>query len=70
MEELIRCPQCKQSYYVEKFTASTAVYYPPVYKNGVNINPDKNITAHYCRCCNCGNEFTYSTRMGKLYKES
>ena len=37
-----KCPHCGESYYTEMFSTSTAVYYPPIYKDGVNINPDQN----------------------------
>ena len=67
--ENIKCPKCGDSYYTEKYCTTTAVYYPPVYKDGVNINPDRNTTTHYCRCLNCGNEFAYSTQYGELRRE-
>lgn len=54
-----RCPHCGESYYMEKYSLSTAVYYPPIYKNGVNINPDRNTTTTYCTCMNCGKDFSY-----------
>ena len=53
------CPKCGESYYMEKYSTCTAVYYPPIYKDGVNINPDKNTTTVYCKCLNCGHEFSY-----------
>ena len=53
-----RCPQCGESYYMENFCTTTAVYFPPVYKDGVNINPDRNITTAHCTCMNCGTEFS------------
>lgn len=54
-----KCPYCGESYYTELYSISTLVYYPPVYKNEVNINPDRNKSCTTCRCLNCGNEFTY-----------
>jgi len=53
------CPHCGESYYMEKYRTRTAVYYPPIYKDGVNINPDKNVTTVACECMNCGKEFSY-----------
>ena len=50
---------CGESYYQENYTTTTAVYYPPIYKNGVNINPDRNQSATFCTCLNCGKNFTY-----------
>lgn len=52
------CPYYGESYYSVNYTTSTAVYYPPVYKDGVNINPDRNaITTHYT-CLACGKDFS------------
>lgn len=65
----VKCPLCKTSYYTENYCSTTAMYFPPVYKDGVNINPDGNITTHYCTCCTCGRQFTYSTKRGELYRE-
>ena len=53
-----KCPHCGESFYTEMYSESTAVYYPPIYKDGVNINPDRNTTTRHCRCLNCGEEFT------------
>ena len=40
---------------------STAAYYPPVYnKQGINVNPDMNITTHHRRCLSCGKTWTES----------
>lgn len=54
-----KCPHCGESYYMENHSRSTAMYFPPIYKNGVNINPDRNITTTYCTCMNCGKEFSF-----------
>lgn len=55
----IKCPKCGESYYQELYSSSTCVYYPPIYKDGVNINPDKNTTTTHCRCIKCGENFSY-----------
>ena len=52
-----KCPRCGESYYEEMWSTSTAVYYPPIYKDGVNINPDRNKTTTHCRCLNCNTDF-------------
>ena len=44
---MIKCPNCGKSYYKVKYSTVTAVYYPPIYKDGVNINPDKNSETVY-----------------------
>ena len=54
-----KCPHCGESYYMEKYSMTTAAYYPPIYKDGVNINPDRNTTTTYCTCMNCGKDFSF-----------
>lgn len=58
-DNLIRCPHCNESYYQEKYSTCTAMYFPPIYKDGVNINPDRNTTTTHCTCMNCGKDFSY-----------
>ena len=53
----IKCPHCGESYYTETYSKSTCVYYPPIWKDGVNINPDRNKTTTHCKCLSCGKEF-------------
>ena len=55
----VKCPKCEESYYQELYSSRTCVYYPPIYKDGVNINPDRNTTTTNCRCINCGEYFSY-----------
>lgn len=62
----INCPNCGWSYYKILYSASTAAYYPPVYKNGVNVNPDGNITTTMCECANCKEYFSYQRQYGKV----
>lgn len=52
------CPHCGASYYIELYSTSTAVHYPPVYKDGVNINPNQNQTTTLCECMACGKRFS------------
>ena len=56
-KDLIRCPYCNASYYEEMYSETTTVYYPPIYKDGVNINPDRNTSTTKCHCKNCDNVF-------------
>lgn len=65
MNNLI-CPYCGKSYYMEQYSTMTAMYFPPIYKDGVNINPDRNITTNVCRCLNCNSIFSYRTCGGEL----
>ena len=48
-----KCPNCGASYFSVGPSYTTAVYYPPIYKDGVNINPGKNrtITKYFCYSC-------------------
>jgi hypothetical protein len=52
-----------------RYSTTTAMYYPPIYKDGVNINPNRNITTHTCQCMACNKEFTYQERMGEIINE-
>ena len=60
---MIQCPRCGSSYYEEGVTTSTAMYFPPIWKDGVNVNPDRNIHTTSCKCCNCNCNF-YIERKG------
>ena len=51
------CPNCGKSYYTELYSESTCVYYPPIWKDGVNINTDRNKRTTHCKCLYCGKEF-------------
>ena len=42
------CPHCGKSYFMEDYTIATTAYYPPIYKDGVNINPDRNAINTNC----------------------
>lgn len=62
----IKCPNCGASHYEHKYSTCTAMYYPPIYKDGVNTNPDGNITTNYCRCIKCNHNFYYTEQYGKV----
>lgn len=53
----IKCPYCGESYFMKKYSVSTATYCPPIWKDGVNINPGKNIITTYCKCMACKKDF-------------
>lgn len=59
LKSSVKCPKCGESYYQELYSSSTCMYFPPIYKNGVNINPDRNKIATHCKCINCGEYFSY-----------
>lgn len=54
------CPHCGESYYIENNRMTTLAYYPPIWKDGVNINQDRNKSTVNCTCMNCGKEFSYT----------
>lgn len=60
MDDLIRCPRCGDSYYSEQYSTTTAMYWAPVFRNGILQNSNPNKTTVVCHCCTCGNEFKYT----------
>ena len=66
-------PQCPREYcrFIQSPGSSTAAYYPPIYdKNGVNTNPDKNITTSALECLTCGKRWKCKTQLGEtIYVE-
>lgn len=60
------CPFCGASHYEVRETYKTLMYYEPIYENGVNVNPDRNVTTHDCRCLECGHEFHIRTRYNPI----
>ena len=61
VNENVKCPHCKESYYQHLYTTSTLAYHPPMYKDGVLINNDKNERINHCRCLNCNKDFSYTS---------
>lgn len=57
-----QCPYCGESYYAENYSTTTAMYWAPIYRNGVLINENPNTTTTYCTCCNCGKSFSYTNK--------
>lgn len=64
----IECPNCHESNYIENYSTCTAMYFPPQYKDGVNVNPDGNTTTTYCSCCSCNHNFSYETQYGEVQR--
>ena len=62
---MIKCPNCGKSYYMERYSVTTAMYFPPIYKDGININPDKNSETVYCDCLNCNYTFSYENNPNR-----
>ena len=56
------CPYCGSKHYVLGYGVTTAMYCPPVVKDGKIICEDGNITTHHCTCCECGKEFAINNK--------
>lgn len=56
---MIKCPNCGESYYQEKYSVTTCMYSPAVFKDGKLISKDPNYTTTQCHCLNCGADFAY-----------
>jgi DNA-directed RNA polymerase subunit RPC12/RpoP len=54
----ISCPHCGEKYFTVGASMITAIYYPPIYKDGININPDKNTTTTTYHCLACNKDWT------------
>lgn len=53
-----KCPNCNKSHYSIGASSSTLAYFQPVFKDGVNINPDKNTITTELHCLECGTNWT------------
>lgn len=53
----IKCPHCGGKYFKIGASMRTCVYYPPIIKDGVNINPDRNTTTTEYHCLECGKDW-------------
>lgn len=59
-----KCPNCGQSYYTVGPSYVTAMYFEPIYKDGVNINPDRNTSTTEITCLGCGKIYAVSQQYG------
>ena len=66
---VIKCPYCGESHWMELYRTSTAAYYPPIYVNGENMNPDGNYTTIASRCLVCGAHFATTFQYGEIVSE-
>ena len=66
---MIKCPNCGASHYSEGPSMRTAVYYPPVWKDGVNTNPDRNTTTTKAHCYECNYDFIIKECAGEVWTE-
>lgn len=60
----------KECKFIPGVSMTTAMYFTPVYdKNGVNINPDGNITSSTISCVTCHKKWKTSTQYGETTYE-
>lgn len=67
--ETIVCPRCGKSHYKQGPTLCTAMYFAPVMQDGVNINPDRNVSTTECMCLECGTPFRIKRCCGAVLIE-
>lgn len=53
----IKCPKCGAKYFEVGPSCCTAVYYPTIIKDGVNINHGHNTSVTTYICCECGHRW-------------
>lgn len=63
---MLKCPYCGSSHYIDYGGYTTTVCYSPVWKDGVNVNPDRNITTTTYKCLDCGKEFVTNNAFGAM----
>ena len=59
MDIIHYCPHCGKSYYAEQYSCTTLLWWVPIYKDGVLMNHDQNVTTTYCHCLNCSQDFSF-----------
>lgn len=52
-----KCPNCGASHYSQDSSFRTSMYFQPIWKDGVNVNPDRNITTTNFHCIECGKDW-------------
>ena len=60
----------KECKFIPGVSMTTAMYFTPIFdKNGVNINPDGNITSSTVSCVTCHKKWKTSTQYGETTHE-
>ena len=52
-----KCPECRKNHFQESARCTTLAYYQPIYKDGVNINPDRNAISYIRHCLECNSRW-------------
>ena len=69
MTKMPECPR-EDCRFIDHPGTSTLAYYFPIYdKNGVNINPDMNVSTSSLECLTCGKKWKRKTQLGKTTYE-
>lgn len=55
-----------ESMFTEDAGSTTATFYEPIYKDGVNINPDRNTTTSTVTCLTCGQRWEKKSQLGNV----
>jgi len=55
-----KCPKCKKNYFRDGVQTTTLMYFPPIFRDSVNINPDRNTISFVRDCLACGSSFSIS----------
>ena len=53
-----------ESMFTEEAGSTTAAYYEPVYKDGINMNPDSNTSTSTVTCITCGQRWKKTSKLG------
>ena len=70
VEDLVRCPYCNESYYIEYGTWCTALGWRKIYKDGEQINKDPNTYTTECKCMACDKYFNIVRNVRKEQYET
>lgn len=69
VNDIIKCPNCGESYYTELYHTATAIYSPTVIKDGKVVSKDPNFYTTHCRCLACGKDFTITKHYDEVKVE-
>ncbi len=65
------CPHCDEpTERTQGMSSTTCMYFPPRYdENGINVNPDRNITTTNWKCNKCNQDyFVIGNYTGYVYR--
>ena len=58
MRSKVKCPHCGKNHYKVDYITETRMHLPTIFKDGICISGDDNVTTTYCTCMNCGKKFS------------